>query len=178
MTFEEFIKNITILNAKEGLIPLEPNIFQQRFIESIDSQSYVNLGSERQSGKTTISLTYCLYRALKNPNSSISIMSFNLLRSKEMIRALRDIITRSDLDEFKINLSHSTLTLSNGSVIRSLAANENNIRGINHDVIYCDEIHYFKCDVNKLMASIRPLLQKGCKLIVTGNVCFDEFVVS
>lgn len=98
---------------------------------------------KRQSGKSTICLTECLYNAKKHPNSLNIIFTPSLTTSFNLKDRLIKMIQDSNMIDSVVQNSRTKITFSNGSEIYFLSSKES-IRGIarnnRHIFIYCDEI--------------------------------------
>lgn len=97
----------------------------------------------RQSGKSTLCLTECIYNAIKSPNSLNMIFTPSVTQCINLKDRMIELLRSSNMIQYVIQSSRTKITLSNGSEIYFLS-NKEFSRGISRNnrkvFIYCDEI--------------------------------------
>lgn len=131
----EFVKTCKVSNPSRGSITFTPQDFQKKMLSQIKDNKKVSILSARQMGTTTTLTLYCLWFALRHPNTTIVLMSNKLAMAHSML----DIIISNAKNVMGHQVSSTTnhLQFDNGSKIMARNAHPTNI-GDDIDLIWID----------------------------------------
>jgi len=136
-------------------ISFTPDPWQANVLES-DKQKTI-LNCSRQSGKSTITAILAAHKVVFNPSSLVLIVCPSERQSSELLRKIREILLKTDLD-FDRN-SVLTIELENKSRVLALPSAESNLRGFSApSLVVIDEAS--RCD-DSLFYSLKPMLAVG-----------------
>ncbi|GAB7388425.1 hypothetical protein BSNK01_22620 [Bacillaceae bacterium] len=162
--FKLFCKNfVKIVDNNGDLIPFVLNEQQEYFIDHADKYNIIL--KPRQLGFTTMSLAYCLWMAVTNPNTNYMIISYKSESSKtlfEKLKMMNQYLPRDKYDIFPKTKrdNRDELLFDNGSrIICATSGNKQLARGQN--LMYCLLSEFaFMQNQEKILLSIEPALQK------------------
>ncbi|WP_274366308.1 terminase large subunit domain-containing protein [Paenibacillus thermotolerans] len=163
--FELFCKNfVKIVDNNGDLIPFKLNDQQREFINSAGKFNIIL--KPRQLGFTTVQLAYCLWMAIKNPNTNYMIMSYKGDSSKALLEKLKMMDKHLPREKYP-NVFPETdrsnrdeIVFSNGSrIIPATSGTKDVGRGLNLMYILLSE-YAFMDNQNQLLLSLEPALQK------------------
>ena len=83
---EEYVQ---IVSLDEGLIRFKPYIFQQEMIDTFHNNRFTICKLPRQSGKSTIMISYLLHYALFNSNVNIAILANKAATARDLLGRLQ-----------------------------------------------------------------------------------------
>jgi hypothetical protein len=139
-----FIKYVKIINPDHGEIPFNPYDYQLKLIDILQRRRYVIGLWSRQSGKTTIVGSYCLWYAMFHENKVVGIVSNKessakmiLARIKKMYEAL-PMWLKPGVTEY----SKTFIAFDNGTKIIISATSEDAFRGESINILVCDEFAF------------------------------------
>jgi len=164
-SFALFCKNFAKIVDNDGnLINFELNDQQQHFIDN--AGKYNMILKPRQLGFTTMSLAYCLWMALTNPNTNYLIVSYKGDGAKDLfekIKRMNRLLPRekypntfSDLDRE----NRDEILFKNGSRIVSTTTGTKDLgRGMTLMYVLLSEAAFYD-DLKGVLLSLEPALMK------------------
>jgi len=85
-----FIENyVKIINLDEGLVPFKMYDFQKEMVGTFHSNRFTICKLPRQSGKSTVMVSYLLHYALFNPNVNIAILANKAATARDLLSRLQ-----------------------------------------------------------------------------------------
>ncbi|MCT2196191.1 terminase family protein [Paenibacillus sp. p3-SID1389] len=163
-SFPLFCKNfIKIVNNDGELVPFVLNDQQQYFIDN--AGKYNLILKPRQLGFTTVSLAYCLWMAITNPNTNYLIVSYKGDSAKDLFAKLKRMNQYLPRDKYHVfprtgKDNRDELVLSNGSTIRSTTTGNKDLgRGMSLMYVLLSEAAFYS-DLNEVLLALEPALQK------------------
>lgn len=170
--FKAFAKNfVKIVNNNGDTIPFYLNKEQSDFIDNIDKFNIIL--KSRQIGFTTMSLGYCLYNAVKYPNTNYMIVSLSSESVTTLFQKLKFMNDNLPRDKFKfpttVRDNRGELFLSNGSRVQIAASDGKSIgRGSTYQFILLSEFAFYQGDQSKVLTSVEQALGKNnaSKLVI------------
>ncbi|OMD43022.1 DNA packaging protein [Paenibacillus odorifer] len=187
--FTLFSRNfIKIVDNLGDLIPFVFNQEQAEFVKSMGKFNII--AKSRQIGFSTISLSYCIWRALIRPNSSYMIVSQDNKQVSVLFGRLKLMNDNLPRDKYKfpetVRDNRDELVLSNGSRIQVSPPNVNLGRGSTYEFILLSELSFYDLDQSKLLTSVTQALAKNpdSKIVIestsngTNNHYYELFMKS
>ncbi|KOP64096.1 DNA packaging protein [Bacillus sp. FJAT-18019] len=188
--FKAFAKNFVKIVDNEGnTVPFVLNKEQSDFIDQM--QKFNIIAKSRQIGFSTMSLAYCLYNAVKYPNTSYMIVSLSgesVTALFERLKFMNDNLPRTKYPFPKTDRDNrGELCLSNGSRVQIAASDGKQIgRGNTYQFVLLSEFAFYQGDQSKVLTSLEQALAKNptSKLVIettangTGNYYYDLFMRS
>ena len=181
--FASFCKNfIKIVDNDGELIPFMLNDQQQHFIDN--AGKYNIILKPRQLGFTTMSLAYCLWMALTNPNTNYLIVSYKGDGAKDLFEKIkrmnRNLPRAKYPDTFPglLRENRDEIVFKNGSRIVSTTEGTKDLgRGMTLMYVLLSEAAFYN-DLKGMLLSLEPALMKTERsrivLETTAN-SFNEF---
>lgn len=163
--FQLFCKNfVKIINADGDTIPFVLNEQQQHFVNH--AGKYNIILKPRQLGFTIMSLAYCLWMALNNPNTNYLIVSYKGESAKDLfekIKRMNRSIPRDKYPDTFPNLKRENrdeIVFDNGSRIVSTTTGTKDLgRGMTLMYILLSESAFYD-DLSGVLLSLEPALMK------------------
>jgi hypothetical protein len=188
--FKLFCKNFVKIVDNEGdTIPFLLNKEQSDFIDQMGKFNII--AKSRQIGFSTMSLAYCLYNAVKYPNSSYMIVSLSSESVTALFQRLKFMNDNLPRDKYTfpetMRDNRGELFLGNGSRVQIAASDGKQIgRGNTYQFILLSEFAFYGGDQSKILTSVEQALAKNpsSKLVIettangTGNYYYDLFMRS
>lgn len=141
-----FVKqHVYIENTVNSVIRFEPTDEQIKLLHNLHNNPHNLEVCDRQTGKTTCSAIYLLWRAMFYPGEAIVFIGANDNSIREFTRILHRIYEMCPefIRSKKKCFSSSTTTFENGSTIRGVSSFSKNTCGISGSIVYCDEFLFF-----------------------------------
>ena len=126
------------------LISFKPYVFQQEMIDTFHNNRFTICKLPRQSGKSTIMVSYLLHYALFNSNVNIAILA-NKKQPREICWEDYNSHMKIFLNGYNRELCHGIrvrLELENGSKILASSTSASAVRGGSYNIIFLDEFAY------------------------------------
>jgi hypothetical protein len=165
--FELFAKNfIKIVDNDGNLIPFNLNDQQNDFINHAGRFNFIL--KPRQLGFTTLSLAYCLWMAVTNPNTNYLIVSYKGESAKDLFQKIKKMNQHLPRDKYNIfpdvvRDNRDELLFSNGSRIVSTTTGTKDLgRGMTLMYILLSEAAFYD-DLKQVLTSVEPSLAKSDK---------------
>ena len=85
-----FIQNyVKIISLDEGLVPFKMYPFQKDMVGTFHSNRFTICKLPRQSGKSTVMISYLLHYALFNPSVNIAILANKAATARDLLSRLQ-----------------------------------------------------------------------------------------
>ncbi|MFZ9249204.1 MAG: terminase large subunit domain-containing protein, partial [Candidatus Nanopelagicales bacterium] len=127
-----FAKNyIQIVTLDYGLQPFKPYPFQETMIERFHNNRFNICKLPRQSGKSTIVVSYLLHYAIFNDNVNIAILANKASTAKDLLDRLQTAYENLPkwLQQGVMTWNKASLELENGSKIIAASTSASAVRG-------------------------------------------------
>lgn len=125
--------------------------------------------ASRQLGKSLCLALLALWWAFHEPEQHVLLLAPSEEGSRRLLRTVRDLATASPLLRSSVvDETAGTLTLTNGSVIRALAASERSARGWSANLLLVDEAQLVP---DELISAVLPVLsaREGSRVVMAGS---------
>lgn len=164
-------KYVKISEPVRGLIDFKTFPYQDECLKAFVENQYTIVNKSRQLGLSTLAAGYALWMCVFSREKSILVAA----TQAEVARKFQDKVL-TGLDNLPpwlmiakvIERNKSTLRLSNGSKVQSIAASANAARGSAVSLLVIDEAAHIK-DVEELWVGIQPTLSTGGKAILISS---------
>ncbi|QDH19784.1 terminase large subunit domain-containing protein [Saccharibacillus brassicae] len=187
--FQLFARNfIKIIDNNSQVIPFVMNDEQSDFIGKM--QKFNIILKSRQIGFSTMSLGYCLFNAVKYPNTRYMIVSLSNESVSGLFNTLKFMNDNLPRDKFSfpntVRDNRGELVLNNGSRIQVASAEGKSSgigRGQTFNYILLSEYAFYPGDQSKILVSLEQALAKNdkSKLVIettangAANFYYDLF---
>ena len=170
-----FIKNyVQIVSLDHGLVPFEMYDFQEDMVSTMHDNRFSIFKLPRQSGKSTIIISYLLHYALFNPNVNIAVLANKSITARDILSRLQ--LAYENLPKWMqqgiIAWNKGNIELENGSKIIAAATSSSAIRGGSYNIIFLDEFAFVPSNVaEQFFASVYPTITSGqnTKVIIVST---------
>ncbi len=170
-----FIKNyVQIVSLDHGLVPFEMYGFQEDMVSTMHDNRFSIFKLPRQSGKSTIIISYLLHYALFNANVNIAVLANKSITARDILSRLQ--LAYENLPKWMqqgiIAWNKGNIELENGSKIIAAATSSSAIRGGSYNIIFLDEFAFVPSNVaEQFFASVYPTITSGqnTKVIIVST---------
>ena len=170
-----FIKNyVQIVSLDHGLVPFEMYGFQEGMVSTMHDNRFSIFKLPRQSGKSTIIISYLLHYALFNQNVNIAVLANKSITARDILSRLQ--LAYENLPKWMqqgiIAWNKGNIELENGSKIIAAATSSSAIRGGSYNIIFLDEFAFVPSNVaEQFFASVYPTITSGqnTKVIIVST---------
>ena len=170
-----FIKNyVQIVSLDHGLVPFEMYGFQEGMVSTMHDNRFSIFKLPRQSGKSTIIISYLLHYALFNANVNIAVLANKSITARDILGRLQ--LAYENLPKWMqqgiIAWNKGNIELENGSKIIAAATSSSAIRGGSYNIIFLDEFAFVPSNVaEQFFASVYPTITSGqnTKVIIVST---------
>ena len=170
-----FIKNyVQIVSLDHGLVPFEMYGFQEDMVSTMHDNRFSIFKLPRQSGKSTIIISYLLHYALFNANVNIAVLANKSVTARDILSRLQ--LAYENLPKWMqqgiIAWNKGNIELENGSKIIAAATSSSAIRGGSYNIIFLDEFAFVPSNVaEQFFASVYPTITSGqnTKVIIVST---------
>tara|TARA_R110000782_G_scaffold182637_1_gene272958 strand:- start:2027 stop:3649 length:1623 start_codon:yes stop_codon:yes gene_type:complete len=165
---------IQIVSLDEGLIPFKPYTFQKEMIGTFHNNRFTICKLPRQSGKSTIMISYLLHYALFNANVNIAILANKAATARDLLGRLQLAYENLPtwLQQGILSWNKGSLELENGSKILASSTSASAVRGGSYNIIFLDEFAYVPANVAEdFFSSVYPTISSGknTKVIIVST---------
>jgi hypothetical protein len=170
-----FAKNyIQIVTLDHGLQPFRPYPFQENMIERFHNYRFNVCKLPRQSGKSTIVVSYLLYYAIFNDNVNIAILANKASTAKDLLDRLQTAYENLPkwLQQGVMTWNKASLELENGSKIIAASTSASAVRGGSYNIIFLDEFAFIPNHIaDQFFSSVYPTISSGknTKVIIVST---------
>ena len=122
---------IKIISLDEGLVKFKPYTFQKEMIGTFHKNRFTICKLPRQSGKSTIMVSYLLHYALFNPSVNIAILANKAATARDLLGRLQLAYENLPkwLQQGVMSWNKGSLELENGSKILASSTSASAVRG-------------------------------------------------
>jgi hypothetical protein len=170
-----FAKNyIQIVTLDYGLQPFKPYKFQETMIERFHNHRFNVCKLPRQSGKSTIVVSYLLHYAIFNDNVNIAILANKASTAKDLLDRLQTAYENLPkwLQQGVMTWNKASLELENGSKIIAASTSASAVRGGSYNIIFLDEFAFIPNHIaDMFFSSVYPTISSGknTKVIIVST---------
>ena len=167
-------KYIQIVTLDHGLQSFDMYSFQEEMVNTFHENRFTICKLPRQSGKSTVVVSYLLHYAIFNDNTNIAILA-------NKANTARDLLTRLQtgyenlpkwLQQGVLSWNKGSLELENKSRITAASTSASSIRGGTYNIIFLDEFAFVPNTVaDNFFSSVYPVITSGqsSKVIVVST---------
>ena len=160
-----FIQNyVKIISLDEGLVPFKMYPFQKDMVGTFHSNRFTICKLPRQSGKSTVMISYLLHYALFNPSVNIAILANKAATARDLLSRLQLAYEHLPkwLQQGVMSWNKGSLELENGSKILASSTSASAVRGGSYNIIFLDEFAYVPSNVaEQFFSSVYPTISSG-----------------
>jgi hypothetical protein len=170
-----FAKNyIQIVTLDYGLQPFKPYKFQETMIDRFHNNRFNVCKLPRQSGKSTIVVSYLLHYAIFNDNVNIAILANKASTAKDLLDRLQTAYENLPkwLQQGVMTWNKQSLELENGSKIIAASTSASAVRGGSYNIIFLDEFAFVANHLaDQFFSSVYPTISSGknTKVIIVST---------
>jgi hypothetical protein len=170
-----FAKNyIQIVTLDYGLQPFKPYLFQELMIDRFHNHRFNVCKLPRQSGKSTIVVSYLLHYAIFNDNVNIAILANKASTAKDLLDRLQTAYENLPkwLQQGVMTWNKASLELENGSKIIAASTSASAVRGGSYNIIFLDEFAFIPNHIaDQFFSSVYPTISSGknTKVIIVST---------
>ena len=170
-----FIENyVKIVSLDKGLIPFSMYDFQKDMVGTFHNNRFTICKLPRQSGKSTIMISYILHYSLFNPNVNIAILANKAATARDLLGRLQLAYENLPkwLQQGVMSWNKGSLELENGSKILASSTSASAVRGGSYNIIFLDEFAYVPANVaEQFFSSVYPTISSGktTKVIIVST---------
>ena len=170
-----FIQNfVRIVSLDHGLVPFDMYEFQRDMVNSMHNNRFTIHKLPRQSGKSTIIISYLLHFVLFNPSVSVAVLANKSSTARDILGRLQ--LAYENLPSWMqlgiIAWNKGNIELENGSKIVAAATSSSAVRGGSYNVIFLDEFAYVPSTIaEQFFSSVYPTITSGqsTKVIIVST---------
>ena len=160
-----FIENyVKIVSLDEGLVPFKMYDFQKEMVGTFHNNRFTICKLPRQSGKSTVMVSYLLHYALFNPSVNIAILANKAATARDLLSRLQLAYEHLPkwLQQGVMSWNKGSLELENGSKILASSTSASAVRGGSYNIIFLDEFAYVPSNVaEQFFSSVYPTISSG-----------------
>ena len=170
-----FVENyIKIVSLDKGLVPFKMYNFQKDMLGTFHKNRFTICKLPRQSGKSTIMVSYLLHYALFNENKNIAILANKAATARDLLGRLQLAYENLPkwLQQGVLSWNKGSLELENGSKILAASTSASAVRGSSFNIIFLDEFAFVPATVaEQFFSSVYPTISSGqsTKVIIVST---------
>ena len=170
-----FVENyIKIVSLDKGLVPFKMYNFQKDMLGTFHKNRFTICKLPRQSGKSTIMVSYLLHYALFNENKNIAILANKASTARDLLGRLQLAYENLPkwLQQGVLSWNKGSLELENGSKILAASTSASAVRGSSFNIIFLDEFAFVPATVaEQFFSSVYPTISSGqsTKVIIVST---------
>jgi hypothetical protein len=179
-----FAKNyMKIVTLDHGLQPFDMYPFQERMINSFQTNRFNIVLCSRQAGKSTTVVSYLLHYAIFNNNVNIAVLANKASTARDLLGRLQTGYENLPkwIQQGILSWNKGSLELENGSKIFAASTSASSVRGGTYNVIFLDEFAFVPSQVaDNFMSSVYPTITSGkeSKVIIVSCVTKDTYLLT
>jgi hypothetical protein len=167
-------KYIQIVTLDHGLQPIKMYPFQERMVKRFHNNRFNICKLPRQSGKSTIVVSYLLHYAIFNDNVNIAILANKASTAKDLLDRLQTAYENLPkwLQQGVLIWNKGSLELENGSKIIAASTSASAVRGGSYNIIFLDEFAFIPNHIaDQFFSSVYPTISSGksTKVIIVST---------
>ena len=160
-----FIENyLKIVTIDKGLVPFEMYDFQRKMVDTFHDNRFTICKLPRQSGKSTIIVSYLLHYVLFNDNVNVAILANKSSTARDLLGRLQlayEYLPKW-MQQGVLNWNKGSLELENGSRIVAASTSSSAVRGSTFNIIFLDEFAYVPNNIaEEFFSSVYPTISSG-----------------
>jgi hypothetical protein len=155
---------VKIVSVDEGLIPFRMYKFQKELVEKFHNNRFNIAKLPRQTGKSTVVVSYLLHYALFNDNSNIGILANKASTARDLLGRLQTAYENLPkwLQQGVIAWNKGSMELENGSKIMAASTSASAVRGMSFNIIFLDEFAFVPNHIaDDFFSSVYPTISSG-----------------
>jgi hypothetical protein len=165
---------IKIVTLDRGLSEFDMYPFQEKMIKTFHNSRFTICKLPRQSGKSTIVVSYLLHYAIFNDNTNIAILANKASTARDLLDRLQTGYENLPkwLQQGVISWNKGSMELENKSKITAASTSASSIRGGTYNIIFLDEFAFVPNTVaDNFFSSVYPVITSGksSKVIVVST---------
>jgi hypothetical protein len=160
-----FIENyLKIVTIDKGLVPFQMYDFQRKMVDTFHDNRFTICKLPRQSGKSTIIVSYLLHYVLFNDNVNVAILANKSSTARDLLGRLQLAYEHLPkwMQQGVLNWNKGSLELENGSRIVAASTSSSAVRGSTFNIIFLDEFAYVPNNIaEEFFSSVYPTISSG-----------------
>jgi len=165
---------INIVTLDHGLQLFNPYPFQELMLDRFHNNRFNICKLPRQSGKSTIVVSYLLHYAIFNDNVNIAILANKASTAKDLLDRLQTAYENLPrwLQQGVLTWNKASLELENGSKIIAASTSASAVRGGSYNIIFLDEFAFVGNHIaDQFFSSVYPTISSGknTKVIIVST---------
>lgn len=167
-------KYIKITTLDYGLSSFDMYPFQETMVDTFHKNRFTICKLPRQSGKSTVVVSYLLHYAIFNDNVNIAILANKASTARDLLTRLQTGYENLPkwLQQGVLGWNKGSLELENKSKITAASTSASSIRGGTYNIIFLDEFAFVPNTVaDNFFSSVYPVITSGksSKVIVVST---------
>ena len=162
---QHFIENyLKIVTIDKGLVPFEMYDFQREMVDKFHNNRFTICKLPRQSGKSTVIVSYLLHYVLFNDNVNVAILANKSSTARDLLGRLQLAYEHLPkwMQQGVLNWNKGSLELENGSRIVAASTSSSAVRGSTFNIIFLDEFAYVPNNIaEEFFSSVYPTISSG-----------------
>ena len=158
---EQYLKIVTI---DKGLVPFQMYDFQRKMVDTFHDNRFTICKLPRQSGKSTIIVSYLLHYVLFNENVNVAILANKSSTARDLLGRLQLAYEHLPkwMQQGVLNWNKGSLELENGSRIVAASTSSSAVRGSTFNIIFLDEFAFVPTNIaEEFFSSVYPTITSG-----------------
>ena len=158
---EKYLKIVTI---DKGLVPFQMYDFQRTMVDTFHDNRFTICKLPRQSGKSTIIVSYLLHYVLFNDNVNVAILANKSSTARDLLGRLQLAYEHLPkwMQQGVLNWNKGSIELENGSKIVAASTSSSAVRGSTFNIIFLDEFAYVPNNIaEEFFSSVYPTISSG-----------------
>ena len=155
---------LKIVTIDKGLVPFKMYDFQRTMVETFHANRFTICKLPRQSGKSTIIVSYLLHYVLFNDNVNVAILANKSSTARDLLGRLQLAYEHMPkwLQQGVLNWNKGSIELENGSKIVAASTSSSAVRGSTFNIIFLDEFAYVPNNIaEEFFSSVYPTISSG-----------------
>ena len=157
---------VKIVSVDEGLIPFRMYEFQKELVNRFHNNRFNIAKLPRQTGKSTVVVSYLLHYALFNDSSNIGILANKASTARDLLGRLQTAYENLPkwLQQGVLVWNKGSMELENGSRIMAASTSASAVRGMSFNIIFLDEFAFVPNHIaDDFFSSVYPTISSGQK---------------
>jgi hypothetical protein len=158
------VNYVKIVSVDEGLIPFRMYDFQKELVNRFHNNRFNIAKLPRQTGKSTVVVSYLLHYALFNDSSNIGILANKASTARDLLGRLQTAYENLPkwLQQGVISWNKGSMELENGSKIMAASTSASAVRGMSFNIIFLDEFAFVPNHIaDDFFSSVYPTISSG-----------------
>ena len=156
---------VQIIHVDRGLVPFDMYPFQRKMVKEFMNNRFVICKLPRQSGKSTVIISYLLHYILFNENVAVAILANKGNTARELLSRMQMSFEHlpSWLQQGVTVWNKGNVELENGSKILAAATSSSAVRGSSFNIIFLDEFAHVDPPslADEFFNSVYPTISSG-----------------